>query len=819
MSAPLTLRPYQERALSDLWNWFGENTGNPLVVLPTGAGKSLVIAEWCKLVFETDPTACILVVTHVRELVQQNALELVGLWPEAPWGIYSAGLGRRDIAAPLLFASIQSIHKKAYSLPRRVDMVIVDECFVAGTQVTMADGTEKAIEQVKPGEYVSTALGSAQVYATSKRPAKTLMRLELENGEIIRCTENHPIFTTQGFVEAGKLEVGTYLFREEDVRALRDRVSPVDEAGRVRKADFGNEAGALEKAKVLFDLLLEEAREPDGGPGCSGEDDGLAQADRASTERALGQRVRVNAIAREGAGNLGQRLDCGASGTQRIATAERAPNRLQNRCGQSLDEDRNRIGRRKSHREAQSRGRAEGRPFGGIRLAHISREEPAGGEPVFNLQVAGHPSYFANGVLAHNCHLIPRTSDTMYGRFLADLKTINPALKIIGLTATPFRLDSGRLDQGEGAMFDGIAHETPVRGLIEDGYLCPPVSRSRQTADVQISTAGVGTRGGEFIAAQLEANALDPDVVDAIADRIVAAGQDRRSWLVFGCTVKHCEALAEALNARGYPGRGVFGDTDQAEGKGTRDRTIAAFKAGELRFLVSQGVLTTGFNARSVDLIALARPTKSTGMYIQMVGRGTRLSPETHKADCLILDFGGNIARHGPFDDPFIPDKKGKGEGMAPFKVCPECETDCGTMTRICPCCGFEFPPPERVVDTRPADKPILSVEPEWLDVSEAAYKVHTKPGSPNSLRVEYRVGLTFHREWVCLEHSGYARTKAESWWLRRAPAPVPRTVEEAIARAHEIAVPSHVRVKRNGKYDEIIAFRFEPRAPEGLAA
>lgn len=83
MSAPLTLRPYQERALSDLWNWFGENTGNPLVVLPTGAGKSLVIAEWCKLVFETDPTACILVVTHVRELVQQNALELVGLWPEA----------------------------------------------------------------------------------------------------------------------------------------------------------------------------------------------------------------------------------------------------------------------------------------------------------------------------------------------------------------------------------------------------------------------------------------------------------------------------------------------------------------------------------------------------------------------------------------------------------------------------------------------------------------------------------------------------------------------------------------------------------------
>ncbi len=545
----LTLRPYQEAALADLWDWFASRDGNPLMVLPTGAGKSLVIAEWCKLVFETDPGACILVVTHVRELVSQNAAELVGMWPDAPWGIYSAGLGRRDIGAPIMFASIQSIHGKAYKLPRRVDMVLVDEA-----------------------------------------------------------------------------------------------------------------------------------------------------------------------------------------------------------------------------------------------------------------------------------HLIPRTSNTMYGKFLADLKMINPALKIIGLTATPFRLDSGRLDEGDGAMFDGIAHDTNVRELIDDGFLCPPVSY-RQSA--QIDTTGIGSRGGEFIASQLESAALDPAVVAAIADRICEAGigggdvlsPDRKGWLIFGCTVKHCEALAEALNARGHTGRGVFGDTDQSEGRGTRDRVISDFKAGRLRFLVSQGVLTTGFNARHVDLIALARPTKSTGLYVQMVGRGTRLSPETGKADCLVLDFGGNIARHGPFDDPWIPEKKGKGEGSAPFKECPECQCCCGTMTRICPACGFEFPPPERVVDIMPAQKPILSVEPEWLDVAEAAYRRHEKPGSPPSMRAEYRIGLTWQREWICFEHSGYARTKAESWWLRRAPAPVPRTVDEAIARAGEIAVPSHIRVKRSGKYDEITAFRFEPAPMAGRAA
>jgi DNA repair protein RadD len=526
----LQLRPYQEQALADLWDWFATRNGNPLVVLPTGAGKSLVIAEWCRLVFDTDPTACILVVTHVRELVAQNAAELVGLWPDAPWGIYSAGLNRRDISAPLMFASIQSIHKKAYKLPRRVDMVLIDEA-----------------------------------------------------------------------------------------------------------------------------------------------------------------------------------------------------------------------------------------------------------------------------------HLVSPTDTTMYRKFLSDLKTINPALKIVGLTATPFRLDSGRLDQGDGAIFDGIAHDTNVRGLIDEKYLCPPVSY-RQSA--QINTAGIGTRGGEFIAAQLESAALDPDVVGAIADRIIEAGHDRKGWLIFGCTVKHCEVLAEALNERGFAGRGVFGDTEKAE----RDRTIADFKAQRLRFLVSQGVLTTGFNAKHVDLVALARPTKSTGLYVQMVGRGTRLSPETGKTDCLILDFGGNIARHGPFDDPWIPEKKGKGEGVAPFKECPECQCACGTMTRLCPACGFEFPPPERVVDVIPAQKPILSVEPEWLEVSEASYAVHTKLGSPDSLKVSYRIGMTFQREWVCFDHQGYARTKAEGWWLRRAPAPVPRTVAEALARAGEIAVPSHIRVKRNGKYDEIVGFRFEPR-------
>jgi DNA repair protein RadD len=524
----LKLRPYQDAALSDLWNWLGNNQGNPLVVLPTGAGKSLVIAEWCRLMFDVDPSSRDIVLTHVRELVAQNYAELIGLWPEAPAGIYSAGLGRRDMGARLIFASIQSVHKKAFQI-QQCDLVLVDEA-----------------------------------------------------------------------------------------------------------------------------------------------------------------------------------------------------------------------------------------------------------------------------------HLIPRSADTMYGRFLADLKSINPHMRVVGLTATPFRLDSGRLDKGEGAMFDAIAHETKVGPLFDDGYLCPPRSR-RQAA--QIDTSGVGIRAGEFISAQLESAAMEPEVIAAIADRVCEAGADRRGWIIFGVSVAHCEALVAALNERGFAGQGVYGDTV----KTVRDRAIADFKSQRLRFLVSMGVLTTGFNAKHVDLIALARPTKSTGLYIQMVGRGTRTSPETGKTDCLILDFGGNIARHGPFDDPFIPEKKEKGEGLAPFKECPECKLAVGTMTRVCPDCGFEFPPPERVVRTIADEKPILSTQEDWVAVESVHYAIHKKEGKPDSLRVEYRCGMVTHKEWVCFDHSGYARTKAEGWWIRRAGAPVPRNTTEACecALMGELPAPTAIMVKREGQYDRVANYFF----------
>jgi DNA repair protein RadD len=122
----LSLRPYQQAAIGAIYQYFAENHGHPLIVIPTAGGKSVVLASFIQGVLRQWPDQRILVVTHVRELIAQNHAEMMGLWPDAPAGIYSAGLARRQIGARVLFAGIQSIHRRAYDV-QQCDLVLIDE--------------------------------------------------------------------------------------------------------------------------------------------------------------------------------------------------------------------------------------------------------------------------------------------------------------------------------------------------------------------------------------------------------------------------------------------------------------------------------------------------------------------------------------------------------------------------------------------------------------------------------------------------------------------------------------------------------------------
>jgi DNA repair protein RadD len=264
-----------------------------------------------------------------------------------------------------------------------------------------------------------------------------------------------------------------------------------------------------------------------------------------------------------------------------------------------------------------------------------------------------------------------------------------------------------------------------------------------------------------------------------------------------------------ALRERGVSCATIFGDTPSTE----RDHIIAAFKRVEIRALASMGVLTTGFNAPAVDLIAMLRPTKSTGLYVQMAGRGTRLAPG--KENCLVLDFAGNVARHGPIDavKPTVACRlrgPGKGDSLARTKDCPACHSVVAAAVRECPC-GHQFAAPNSNIAPRASTLAILSSQPaQWVEVSEVSYRRHDKPGKQPSMRVDYECGLARHSEWICFEHPGYARQKAVAWWQQRSAAPVPTTVSDALEAAGTLPTPSHLYVRPKGRFTEVLKYRFD---------
>ena len=233
-------------------------------------------------------------------------------------------------------------------------------------------------------------------------------------------------------------------------------------------------------------------------------------------------------------------------------------------------------------------------------------------------------------LLIDECHLIPRRSTAMYGTFINELKQLNPALKVVGFTATPFRLDSGSLIEGDDRMFHDIAYELPVLDCIEDGYLSEVVSKA---TDTTLDVTGVGTSGGDFILKQLEAAVNVDEKTQAAVDEIVAKGRDRGSWLIFCAGVNHAEAVRDIVRERGVTAEMITGATPAVE----RARIIDDFRRGKLQCVTNMNVLTTGFDAPGVDLIGMLRPTKSPGLFVQMVGRGMRIANGKEDACCWTL--------------------------------------------------------------------------------------------------------------------------------------------------------------------------------------
>jgi DNA repair protein RadD len=425
-----------------------------------------------------------------------------------------------------------------------------------------------------------------------------------------------------------------------------------------------------------------------------------------------------------------------------------------------------------------------------------------------------------NLIMVDEAHLIPLEGDGMYRQFLADAKVINPELRIIGFTATPYRLKTGPICTPD-SFLNHICYEVGVRELIRDGFLCPLISKAgRAKADM----SSLHVRGGEFISDEVESLMDQESLVSSAASEIMEYTADRKACLIFSSGVQHGQHIVEVLREEhGVECGFVSGDTPIPE----RDATLARFKAGELKYLCNVNVLTTGFDAPHIDCVALVRPTMSPGLYYQMVGRGFRLHPS--KENCLVLDFGGNVLRHGPVDDIKVTTID-RGDGKAPAKECPSCQAVIAAGFTTCPQCGYVFPPPERQQhDPKASEAGILSgqVSTTKLQVEDVYYGIHTKRGAsedaPRTLRVDYRVGWhEYKSEWVCFEHEGYARQKAVAWWRKRSPDPVPDSVERAIEIINGGGLATTIAIKvrsvAGDPYERIIDYELGPM-PEGVPA
>jgi len=522
----MKLRDYQQRAIDMLYDWFREHdTGNPCLVLPTGAGKSLIIASLIHNALQQWPETRVLMLTHVKELLEQNAEKMRAVWPNAPMGIYSASLRQKVLYESITFAGIQSIHNKSRLLGH-VDLVFIDEC-----------------------------------------------------------------------------------------------------------------------------------------------------------------------------------------------------------------------------------------------------------------------------------HMVSNEQQGQYRKFLAELTAINPALRVVGLTATPYRLGQGMIHEGDDALFCDLIEPVTIEELVHGGYLSPLQSKRTDTA---IDVSEVGKRGGEFIAGQLE-RAVDTDeTTSRIITEVMQRASDRESWLFFCTGVNHAMHMAEALNLAGVTAACITGATP----KGERERTIADFRAKRIKALTNCDVLTTGFDAPDIDCLVMARPTMSPGLYVQMAGRGMRL--KSHAANCLVLDFAGNVKTHGPITAVAPPNKRRKGEGEAPTKDCPQCHEIVSAATRTCPSCGHVWLVEKEEKPLVLHDDDIMGIKPLEMDVTGWQWRKHVSRASGNEmLLVRYYGGLTSHvDEYLHVLNEGMMgrrHRKIVADLMAQSMTPdLPADLSEAAERLNQCKAPARIMYKRNGKYFDV---------------
>jgi DNA repair protein RadD len=277
-------------------------------------------------------------------------------------------------------------------------------------------------------------------------------------------------------------------------------------------------------------------------------------------------------------------------------------------------------------------------------------------------------------VIIDECHRVSGDESSQYQRIIERLRQQNDSLKVLGLTATPYRLAMGWIyryhyrgfvrgsDDDQSKPFRHCIYELPLSYMINRGYLTRPELVNAAVAQYDFS-ALPKDRFGEY--AEKDVNHLlskHKRVTRAIIEQVMELADDRKGVMIFAATVEHAKEITGYLPE--HQTALVTGATDLNE----RALLIQCFKQRQLKYLVNVSVLTTGFDAPHVDFIAILRPTQSVSLYQQIVGRGLRL--DDRKQDCLVIDYAGN---HVNLHHPEVGEPKPNPDSEPVQVFCPGC--------------------------------------------------------------------------------------------------------------------------------------------------
>jgi len=402
-------------------------------------------------------------------------------------------------------------------------------------------------------------------------------------------------------------------------------------------------------------------------------------------------------------------------------------------------------------------------------------------------------------VIVDECHLIDHKQQGGYRGLIDDLTAINPALRVVGLTATPYRLGHGLITD-EPALFSALIQPASMEELIHKKYLAP--LRSKRP-DIRMSVEGVRKRGGDYREDDL-VKALEKFDTEGAVHEAMRRANHCQSLLFFCTGVDHAYQVRDILRDFGITAETVVGSTPKDE----RDRILDGFKSGQVRAVTNANVLTTGFDHPDLDCIVFLRPTLSVSLYVQMAGRGMRI--KSHTDHCLALDFAGLVATHGPIT-AVDPGRKA-GTGDAPVKVCKHCDEINPLAARDCIGCGEPFPEPKEKKFAL-GDQDVMGLGAQTMPVKRWRWRTQVSRASGNPmLAVTYHQGIFDQgvTEYLTLGYPGYAGQKAAAILAEIArnsgvDAGQHMDLTEIAGTMNAAKPPTSITYERDGKFKRII--------------